>query len=544
MVHDAIVVIENIARHIEMNRGKKTPLESAAEAMAEIQSAVVASSLVLLAVFIPVGFFPGATGQLYKQLALTIAAAITISLFQALTLAPVLSSRLLGEESEARFIFFRWFNHGLKRFRDWYSRQLPKAFRYRWIVAGVFGLALALTGFLFVSTPQSFIPDEDQGYFIVLLHHPKERRSKPNIIARKAEAIILQQPEVEHLFDVGGFSFSGAAPNRGIMFALLKPWGDRKCSLLSQLLLQPCTHNVAAVLQRLNGIFYMQVPQARNLGFNPPAINGVGTVGGFQFELEDRGNVGLDKLMGLTYAMMGAAAKDPRLTGVFTQFRVKLAASSGQRQPEQSQGDRHFAQRHLPDDGGAAGIALRQNFHVPQPLVAGQRSGRRAVPQRYRVPAADLRALGLGGAKHPHRIESVCDASTRIGHDADYCDRRRMTPLSALMNVSMQLGSPVIRTTTLPGTSSYQGGAAPGHTWAKPSPRWNRSRSAYCPTACRTNGPASSSTKSRPARWRLSFLRLASSSCSWCCRHSTKASSIRSSCFWRFRRHCLVRWAS
>ena len=168
VVDDAIVVIENIARHIEMNRGKKSPLASAAEAMREIQSAVVASSLVLLAVFIPVGFFPGTTGQLYKQFALTIAAAITISLFQALTLAPVLSARLLGEESESKFVFFRWFNHGLKRFRDWYARQLPKAFRYRWWVAGAFALALAFTGLLFVTTPQAFIPDEDQGYFIML----------------------------------------------------------------------------------------------------------------------------------------------------------------------------------------------------------------------------------------------------------------------------------------------------------------------------------------------------------------------------------------
>src|SRR6185312_7887212 len=129
-------------RHMEMNKGKQSGIASAAEAMREIQSAVVASSLVLLAVFIPVGFLPGTTGQIYKQFALTIAASITISLFQALTLAPVLSSRLLQGEHESNAPFFRWFNTGLHRFRDWYARILPTLFRRRAIVAGVFAAAL------------------------------------------------------------------------------------------------------------------------------------------------------------------------------------------------------------------------------------------------------------------------------------------------------------------------------------------------------------------------------------------------------------------
>ena len=178
VVDDAIVVIENIARHIEMNKGRQSGIASAAEAMREIQSAVVASSLVLLAVFIPVGFFPGTTGQLYKQFALTIAAAITISLFQALTLAPVMSARLLKGDVESQFIFFKWFNAGLARFRHWYASELPRLFRFRWLVTGVFGLALLATLFMFVKTPTSFIPSEDQGYFIVLLQTPEGPRSR------------------------------------------------------------------------------------------------------------------------------------------------------------------------------------------------------------------------------------------------------------------------------------------------------------------------------------------------------------------------------
>ena len=464
VVDDAIVVIENIARHIEMNRGKMTPLESAAEAMTEIQSAVVASSLVLLAVFIPVGFFPGTTGQLYKQFALTIAASITISLFLALTLAPVLSARLLGQESETKFIFFRWFNAGLQRFRNWYSRQLPRAFRYRWIMAAIFAGALALTGLLFVSTPQAFIPDEDQGYFIILLQSPEGTSLQAQqIIADKVGKIILAQPEVEHLFSIGGFSFSGAAPNRGLMFALLKPWGDRKCSFLSALTLQPCSHSVASVLQRLNGTFYMQVPQAQVFGFNPPAINGVGTVGGFQFELQDRGNVGLDKLTGAAYAMMGGAAKDPRLMGVFTQFR----ANSPQLQVTVDRNKAKSIGVSLNDIFQTMEVQLgslyvnnftylNRSWQVVAQADAPFRNNIGSLRQIY-VHSGALAAPASGGnsafpTTPPGAATTATSATGAI-----------MTPLNALMDAKMQLGPPIITHYNLYRNIELQGSSAPGH---------------------------------------------------------------------------------
>jgi HAE1 family hydrophobic/amphiphilic exporter-1 len=464
VVDDAIVVIENIARHIELNRGKKSPIESAAEAMTEIQSAVVASSLVLLAVFIPVGFFPGTTGQLYKQFALTIAAAISISLFQALTLAPVLSARLLGEDPESKFVFFVWFNRGLKNFREWYARQLPKAFRYRWWVAGVFAGALALTGVLFLSTPQAFIPDEDQGYFIMLVQTPEGTSLEgEQRIAKQAEKIVRAQPEVAHLFDVGGFSFSGAAPNRGLMFALLTPWGDRACSPLNALLLRPCPHSVSSLLQRLNGMFYMQIPQAQIFAFNPPAINGVGTVGGFQFELEDRGNVGLDKLMGLTYAMMGAAAKDPRLSGVFTQFRI----NSPQLQVNI---DRNKAK--------AIGISLNDIFQTMEVELGSlyvnnftylnhswQVDVQADAPFRNNIASLQQIYVHNGSAAtniptgtNPFATPPPGSATTQTTATGVV-----MTPLNALMNVKMQLGPPVITHYNLYRNIELQGSSAPGH---------------------------------------------------------------------------------
>ena len=310
VVDDAIVVIENIARYIqEKGMGGN---EGAAAAMREVQGAVVASSLVLLAVFVPVAFFPGTTGQLYKQFALTIAASIAISLFASLTLTPVMSALMLTGERESRFPFFVWFNKGLASFRAWYRALLPKLFRRRWLVAGLFVAALAATLVMFRTTPTAFIPDEDQGYFIITVQLPEGASlSQEEAVARRIDTILFQQPEIDHVFNVSGFSFIGSGPNRGIAFAKLLPWSQRRGG----------SHSLTAVLQRVQMQFF-GIAGAQVFAFNPPAINGVGNFGGFQFELEDRGNVGLPTLMQTAYGYMGLGNKDPNLTQVFTTFRI------------------------------------------------------------------------------------------------------------------------------------------------------------------------------------------------------------------------------
>ncbi len=310
VVDDAIVVIENIARYIqEKNMGGA---QGAAAAMREVQGAVVASSLVLLAVFVPVAFFPGTTGQLYKQFALTIAASITISLFASLTLTPVMSALMLGGERPTHFPFFVWFNHGLSNFRAWYRGVLPNLFRRRWIVAGIFVMGLIATLALFRTTPTAFIPDEDQGYFIITIQLPEgSSLSQEEAAAKKMEAVVFAQPEVAALFDVSGFSFTGAGPNRGIAFARLRPWSQRRGS----------QHSLKAVLQRIQMQFF-GIPGAQIFAFNPPPIQGVGNFGGFQFELEDRGNIGLPTLMQTAYRYMALGNQDPNLRNVFTTFRV------------------------------------------------------------------------------------------------------------------------------------------------------------------------------------------------------------------------------
>jgi hydrophobic/amphiphilic exporter-1 (mainly G- bacteria), HAE1 family len=439
VVDDAIVVIENIARHMEMTRVYGVP--GTEPAMREIQSAVVASSLVLFSVFFPVAFFPGTTGQLYKQFALTITAAISISLFQALTLAPTLAARLLHGDVESNWGFFRWFNEGLHRFRDWYGRQLPRLFRRRWPVFGVFVLALLVTAYLFRTTPTAFIPDEDQGYFITLIQAPEGTSlAAEQQIAKKAEAIILAQPEVMHLFDVGGFSFTGSAPNRGLMFTLLKPWSERKGP----------QHSLAALLGRINYAFYKQIPQAQIFAVNPPAINGVGSFGGYQFELEDRGNLGLPALMGSAYAVMGAAAHDPRLAQVFTQFRI----NSPQLNVDI---DRNKVKSY--------GASLTDVFNTMEVDLGSlyvnnftylNRSWQVIVQADapYRNDPAALQYLSVRSSATP-APGSATTSTNATGAG--------LTPLSAMVTVNPALTAPIISHYNLYRNIEINGAAAPGH---------------------------------------------------------------------------------
>ncbi len=468
VVDDAIVVIENIARHMELNKGKQSGVASAAEAMREIQSAVVASSLVLLAVFVPVGFLPGTTGQIYKQFALTIAAAITISLFQALTLAPVLSARLLSGEYESKALFFRIFNAGFKRFREWYARVLPIMFRRRWPVLAGFAAALLITLLLASRTPQGFLPDEDLGYFIALVQAPEGTSLQgEQAVAQRAEAIIRAQPEVKHLFDVGGFSFTGSAPNRGIMFALLTPWGDRKSPAWCQLIFlfahpQQCaSHSAFAVEQRLNYAFYSQIPQAQIFAFNPPAINGVGNFGGFQFELEDRGNVGLDALMNTAYGVMGGAAKDPRLQNVFTQFRINSPQV-------QSDIDRNKAK--------SIGVSLQDVFTTMEVDLGSlfvnnftylnrswQVDVQADAPFRNNVASLGNLYVHSSAAPGTDVVPSiVATPGPGVATTGSTATGSVMTPLSSLMKISMVLGPPIISHYNLYRNIELSGGNAPG----------------------------------------------------------------------------------
>jgi HAE1 family hydrophobic/amphiphilic exporter-1 len=312
VVDDAIVVIENIARFIQEK--KMAPLAGASAAMAEITSAVVATSLVLLAVFIPVAFFPGTTGQLYKQFALTIACSITISLFNALTLTPTLSALLLGRSERPQNRFFRSFNDGIARMRRSYHNSLGGIFRKRvWVLVG-FVLALFLTGYMFTHASTGFTPDEDQGYFIAIVQLPEGASlDQTEAITAHVEQEIRSRPEVLRVFTVNGFAFTGNAPNQATMFVLLKDWKDRP----------GLAHSVLGMLYGKGGLQgqFSQITGASVFGFNPPSIQGVGNISGFQYELEDRGNVGLAELNKVAQAYEYYGNQNPNLSNVFTTFR-------------------------------------------------------------------------------------------------------------------------------------------------------------------------------------------------------------------------------
>lgn len=316
VVDDAIVVIENIARFI----GEKgmSPLQGAREAMGEITGAVVASSLVLLAVFVPVAFFPGTTGQLYKQFALTVACSITISLFCALTLTPVLSSLLLGRSRQKERGIFRPVNRAIGATRAGYHRALPIVMRFRWVTLGVFAILLAITGWAYTSTPTAFIPDEDQGFALVSMQLPEGGSiDYTHRVQREVERLLREQPEITDVFDVAGFSFTGAGSNKATMFVRLRPWAERAGS----------EHVLSAVTARINaqffGDFKVRHPDLLAFMVQPPSIPGLGFQAGFTFELEDRTNQGIPALAAASGGLIGPAyAPDSPLTRVYTTFRT------------------------------------------------------------------------------------------------------------------------------------------------------------------------------------------------------------------------------
>jgi HAE1 family hydrophobic/amphiphilic exporter-1 len=225
VVDDAIVVIENIERH--MREYKKGARQAASDAMREVLGAVIATSLVLIAVFVPVAFFPGTTGRLYQQFAVTIAFAVAISAFNSLTLTPALSALLLTHGEHGRGIFrpVEAVTRGGTRL---YVRVVGGLMRVRWGIVVLFAGLLGATYGVYTRVPRAFLPDEAPGWFMAILQAPAGASLDytTNVI-QEAERTLMRTPEVESVFSVGGFSFAGNASNTGMIFTLLKPFEER-----------------------------------------------------------------------------------------------------------------------------------------------------------------------------------------------------------------------------------------------------------------------------------------------------------------------------
>jgi HAE1 family hydrophobic/amphiphilic exporter-1 len=308
VVDDAIVVIENIERHIHENRLR--PIEAASTAMGEVTSAVIATALVLGAVFVPVAFFPGTTGRLYQQFALTIAVSMAISAFNALTLTPALSAVLLGRGQKPKGMFFRGVNRVIDGGTAGLVAMLRRLIRVRALVAIVFVGLLAATYWVYRSVPSGFVPDEDQGYVMVLIQAPPGASLDYTMnIVKQTERIMQKMPDIRQMFAAGGFGFVGTSPNQGILFAQLKDFKERPGEM----------HSAKAVVGQLFGAF-SQIPGAMVIPFLPPSIQGLGNFGGFTYELLDQSGGPIENLAATAGLVIGEAGKTPGLTGVFTQF--------------------------------------------------------------------------------------------------------------------------------------------------------------------------------------------------------------------------------
>jgi HAE1 family hydrophobic/amphiphilic exporter-1 len=310
VVDDAIVVIENIERHIA--EGEHDSHKAASAATAEITSAVIATSLVLVAVFVPVAFFPGTTGILFRQFALTIAFSIAISAFNALTLAPVLAAIFLRDSHRQKWWWLQKFDDGVAALTRGYRSLLGFLLKYKFAMMVLFFAGLGLTYFVFKRVPTGFVPDEDQGYFIIVMQAPSGASLEyTKGIGKQVAHMLADVPESAGTFSIAGFGFSGSTSNQGLIFVPLKPYSQRKGD----------QHTASAIVNRVRPRLF-GISGAIVFATLPPAIQGLGQFGGFQFVIQDQASHRLDELAATTQDMMrqAAARKEKDLVGLYSSF--------------------------------------------------------------------------------------------------------------------------------------------------------------------------------------------------------------------------------
>jgi len=310
VVDDAIVVVENIERH--MREFGKSAYQAAVDAMREVLSAVIVIGIVLVAVFVPVAFFPGTTGRLYQQFSLTIAFAVVLSVFNAITLTPALAALLLDKESHAHGRFFTMVNRVIDGGTAVYVAAVRRALAWKWAMLVVFAAGLWATWAITQVVPTAFVPEEDEGFFITVVQAPAGASLEyTDGIAKQVEKILYADPDIASAFSVMGFSFSGAAPNNGLVFTALKSYDQRT---------RP-DQSLASVLNRLRGPLF-GISGAIVVPFAPPAIQGLSVFGGFQFEVLDQTGGDISGLADATNAVVGAGNQSGKVAGLFSSFRA------------------------------------------------------------------------------------------------------------------------------------------------------------------------------------------------------------------------------
>lgn len=309
VVDDAIVVVENVERIISTEG--LPAREATRKSMDQIVGAIIAITLVLSAVFIPMAFFPGSTGAIYRQFAVTLVLTMAFSALMALTLTPALCATLLKHTPGKSDLlptsgwlgrFNRWFMQLTQRYTGSVSKIVRKTSRYLLVYAVI----LLAMGGLFSKLPGSFLPEEDQGYFVSIIQLPAGATQERTLeVLSKAEQYFLAQKEVEHVVGVAGFSFFGRGQNAAITFVRLKDWSDR-----------PADESSAAMLVRKANMMLFGIKQAMIFAINPPPIPELAAAGGFDFRLQDRGGMGREKLLEARNIALGMAMQNPVLAGV------------------------------------------------------------------------------------------------------------------------------------------------------------------------------------------------------------------------------------
>jgi HAE1 family hydrophobic/amphiphilic exporter-1 len=313
VVDDAIVVVENTSRHMESGMEARP---AAIRAMEEVTGPVIATTLVLLAVFVPTAFLPGITGQLYRQFGLTIATATVFSSINALTLSPALCALLLKPPvpEEQRNFFFRGFNRVFERGETVYGNAVRSLLRRSAFTLVAFGGVAVLAGWGFGALPTGFLPEEDQGYLVAGVQLPDAAsQERTREVAAKMNDILRGTPGIAEWVTIGGFSILDATvvSNAAAFYVILEDWDDRPD--LSQ-------DEILAHLRRQ----FFALEDAIAFVFVPPAIQGLGTAGGFQMELQDRGGLGFATLEKTALEMVRDGNAQPGLIGLNTTFRASV----------------------------------------------------------------------------------------------------------------------------------------------------------------------------------------------------------------------------
>jgi multidrug efflux pump len=325
VVDDAIIVVENVERNIE--KGLK-PREAAYQAMREVTGPIIATTLVLLAVFIPIAFVSGLTGQFYKQFALTIAISTVISAFNSLTLSPALSALLLKElgakpDSLTRLMnaifgrFFSWFNRVFKRSSHMYSGGVVRVLKRRSLMLMLYVALLASTYFVFTQVPIGFVPAQDKAYLVSFAQLQQGATlDRTEEVMRKMSEIAMKQPGVDAAIAFPGLSIAGftSSSSAGIVFVRLAPFDKRKTPETS----------AGAIAGALQQKFMQGIPDAFMAIFPPPPVRGLGTTGGFKLQIEDRTDQGYEALDTAVKVVQGKAWKTPELAGVFSTYQINV----------------------------------------------------------------------------------------------------------------------------------------------------------------------------------------------------------------------------